>query len=79
MKINEIDDEQMCCCLCGYIGNLNESYETEYGEDLGCGQFEEFPICPKCGGNRTGGYSSYARAEVWQKHDLNWILELNNG
>jgi hypothetical protein len=62
------DDEQMCCYICFHIAEKDTLYETHHGDG------EEFPICPKCGNWNTGGYSSYARAEIIMEDDLKHIV-----
>jgi hypothetical protein len=58
----------MCCYICFHIAEEDAPYETHQGDE------EEFPICPECGNWNQGGYSSYARAEIIQEDDLNYIV-----
>lgn len=63
--------EHMCCCLCGHI-TVDHDYET-----VGVVGDEVFPVCPKCGEHNTGGYSSYAIADVWPEDMIKHIVDLN--
>ena len=63
-----LDESQMCCYICGYVAQVDEPYEIDLQDG------EEFPICPECGEDNCGGWSSYAPAGVWQEEDLADIL-----
>jgi hypothetical protein len=65
MKRDEVNEEQMCCFLCGFIAPLDDPYTEELMDDG-----EGFPICPQCGEFNCGGYSTFAPASFWTEDDM---------
>ena len=55
--------ETMWCCICGHW--TDGPYETRTAESG-----EEFPICPKCRSDNTGGYRCFAPLRVWPAEGL---------
>jgi len=65
----EVNDEQLACIWCGYIHPLGACYEIRQNN-------EEYPICPKCGEDNSGGYSSFVPWYLWSDDQRQHILSI---